>query len=341
MALGTRGKAALVLFTTLLLGLEEEGSALVAGSSFKKKRETLRIEGRVEPARGEGKLPAIVWVVLVGSSGQPRQERCLLVGGRFEFERLPRQRYTLRVESRGYATSILELRSPILKDRHHVLLALGPRLEHESLPTRKQATVDEADLRIPRKALRAFQKAVRASDKNRPEAALRHLRQAVELHPGFYQAWNNLGRIYLGLGLHAAAEAAFGEAIRRNPTNPLLHRNMGVTYLLTHQWDRAVKKFSKAVALEPSDVRANAYLGQALLYANRHGEAAAVLRKAVDLDPTFLDGAYHLGYAQLQLGQQAEALKTFNSLLKDHPGSDLPEIRKMVNELQQRVKTKR
>ncbi|MDA2938756.1 tetratricopeptide repeat protein, partial [Acidobacteria bacterium AH-259-A15] len=296
-----------------------------------------QIYGKVFPAPGETKLPAVVWVTLRASGAHPYEEKRLLHRhGHFEFNRVPQGNYILSVKCKGYATSRVELpQRSAVRGHRRVSIALGSRLADQSLPLGQKATIDVETLRIPKKALREFQKASEESQKNKLDKALRHLQKAVELHPRFFQAFNNMGTIYLRMGRHSEAEAALSKAIEINSDSALIYKNMGFIYLLTHRWEQAIDMLSKATALDPSDVRAHAYLGEALYQAKRYSAAVLPLQRALRLDPSFYRAGYVLGYAYTRLEQYPEALRAFNDFLKTNHEMDASEVEKLLEELHQ------
>jgi tetratricopeptide (TPR) repeat protein len=127
------------------------------------------------------------------------------------------------------------------------------------------------------------------------------------------------GDCLLTLGRRAEAEAAFREAIRRQPGAPEGHLGLGRIHSLRGEHREAVLHFEKARALfkelprghlalaeahaaqrhwaealaalepflaaEPGDPRGLALRAEALLHANRHGEAEEAFRHLLTVDP--------------------------------------------------------
>ena len=307
--------SALAFFALLPAGavLRAESDGRESGS------EALLISGRVLPAPGETTLPPVVWVVLRASGARPYERKQLLHRAeKFQFREVPNGNYILSVKSEGYATSTLELQDgSAVAGRRGLFIALGSRLTDRSLPPAGQATIDLATLKIPKKALREFQKASEQSEKNRLDWALEHLRKAIALHPDFFQAYNNLGTIYLRMGDYPEAEAAFLNAIEINPNSAMVYRNLGLTYILTNRWEGVVN-----MELNPDNHTVWANRAGALVNLGRNEEALAASEKAIELNPDNAVGWANRAGALANLGRAGEALESVDKAIDISPDND-------------------
>lgn len=303
--------------------------------------EALRVSGRVLPAPGETTLPPVVWVILRASGARPYEGKQLLHrAGEFQFREVPQGNYILSVESEGYRTSTLELRDGSAVDgRRGLFIALGSRLADRSLTPGGPATIESETLKIPKKALREFQKASEQSGKSRLDRALEHLHQAIALHPDFFQAHNNLGTVYLRMRDYPEAEAAFLKAIEINPTSAMVYKNLGLTYIQTNRWESAVKMLCKATALDPLDSQAQTFLGHVLFRAGLYTGALVTLQRAVELDSDLPLASCWLGHTYLQLGRYPEAVSAFEDFLKSNQDVDASQIEKLIVKLQEAIKS--
>ena len=170
-------------------------------------------------------------------------------------------------------------------------------------------------LNRPADAIEELESYLRLTDRTQP-AAKRVLEH--ESSPAFALALK--GDCLLTLGLKAEAEAAFGEAIRRQPDAPEGHLGMGRIHGLRGEHDQAVCSFEKARALfkdlprahlalaeahmarrswakalesadaflgiEPRDPRGLSLRAEALLHADRRDEAEAAYRHLLTVDET-------------------------------------------------------
>src|SRR5262249_37861688 len=79
-----------------------------------------------------------------------------------------------------------------------------------------------------------------------PKEALPLLRKAVELEPGNFWAWFNLGNCYDLLGQNARAESCYDTCIALQPEMALAHLNRGLALLRQQEFPRAIDAFDAA-----------------------------------------------------------------------------------------------
>ena len=78
---------------------------------------------------------------------------------------------------------------------------------------------------------------------------IQHLRQTIEIDPGFAAAHRNLGALYLRRGEYAQAEAALRQALHLEPDVAIAHYNLGVLYMQTGRRELAQTAFETAERL--------------------------------------------------------------------------------------------
>jgi Tfp pilus assembly protein PilF len=122
-----------------------------------------------------------------------------------------------------------------------------------------------------------------------PESAEGYFTNAVELDPGYSEAFNNLCFLYVTIGQYDKATESCLEALG-NPiytTPEKAFYNLGRAYYMLGDYARAVESFKNAVRRYPSLLPA--YYGLALAYNATHnyGKAAEAMTKAIELDPRF------------------------------------------------------
>jgi Flp pilus assembly protein TadD/TolB-like protein len=117
------------------------------------------------------------------------------------------------------------------------------------------------------------------------DLALANFRRALALAPD-PKAFTNIGTIEFARGRHADAAAAFAEAAKLEPRNPIVQRNLGDSYAQMGRRTEAAEAYRKAVALcedllrvNPRDAR---MLGRLAAYEAKLGRAAAADRHAMD-----------------------------------------------------------
>jgi len=186
------------------------------------------------------------------------------------------------------------------------------------------------------------------------------IKGAVELSPNRVDSWETLGMIYRNI--HGIAVGAlewgiksFEKAISLEPTNPVLHTELGKLYLVSNDKDRAKTEFNKAkelksdyidasiqlalvyerennageaikqmeglVASYPNNIEVIFQLGRLYLNNNRTDEAISQFEKAIELFPNHSNSLYSLGLAYQIKGQKEEAIAKFEKVLELNPGN--------------------
>lgn len=183
---------------------------------------------------------------------------------------------------------------------------------------------------------------------------------ATDLAPNRVAAWETLGMIYRDIQGLAAGSLDWGiksfeKAVSLEPTNPVLHTELGKLYLTSGDKEKAVNEFDKAKTLKPdysdasiqlallqeqnNDVTtaiktmtdlANAYpldtdvlfqLGRLYFNANRVDEAINQFQAVITLSPNHSNAHYSLGVAYQKKGDKNKAIAEFQKVLELNPGN--------------------
>ena len=118
-----------------------------------------------------------------------------------------------------------------------------------------------------------------------------------------------------------AATSAYLEAIDQEPSDPILHFNLGnVEYMLGHL-DEALEHFRTAARLDPRYVEAWNNLGSVMCEIGDHDQAIVALQRALSLVPDYADAHYNLADTMNQLGRIEEARPHWLAYLELDPSS--------------------
>ncbi len=150
------------------------------------------------------------------------------------------------------------------------------------------------------------------------------------------------------------AAASFKEAIRLEPTNPVIRTELGIIYLNSQRYDDALETLLKSRVLKPDYYNTNfnlarVYLarkeyqealnildelteertsvdlyyeqGRALFNLDRHEEAIARFNQVISLEPLHANALYSLGLSYAALGENKEALYYLNKVIDFNPGN--------------------
>lgn len=181
--------------------------------------------------------------------------------GTFEFVRIPPGEYEAQLTTEASVlmktmVSVREFSPPLL---------FNLSKSKQSRPNSGAVSLRRLQHKIPKSALKEFERGEKWAAKKDLEKAVEHLEAAVAKDPDFFEAWSSLGK----------------------------------RYLETRRYPDAVTAFGKAVALEPHSGFAYSNLAMGLLTVNRNDEAVVAARRARDLDPTAMKTLYVLGCALL------------------------------------------
>ena len=136
--------------------------------------------------------------------------------------------------------------------------------------------------KIPKKAKRAFEEALKLSEAGDIEGAVSKLTDALRLDPDFAQAHNNLGAQYFRLDRLDEAAAAFERSLALDPVSAAVHANLAAVEVRRHNLRQAETSLRRALAISSTNPRARYLLGLVLsewpetqAEAIQHLEAAA------------------------------------------------------------------
>jgi tetratricopeptide (TPR) repeat protein/DNA-binding winged helix-turn-helix (wHTH) protein len=172
-----------------------------------------------------------------------------------------------------------------------------------------------------RQALRNFQGAQDL------ETALRFFQEALDVDPGFAQAYAGLadaslemyGQSKQNFWAEKATHAA-QQALRLDPTTAEAHFALGSVYYATGDADQAVVELQRGLQLVSNSDEGYRRLGSAYLALGRKDEAIQAYEKAIQWSPYYADNYQMLGDAYVSLGETDKALATFQKLTDLAPG---------------------
>jgi len=161
------------------------------------------------------------------------------------------------------------------------------------------------------------------------QAAIEPLREAVDLDPGFSQAWAALADTYVlfpeyGVGSVAEfiplAREATQRALAINPDSARALTTSGYyKALFDYDWDGANRDFARAITLEPGYATAHHWFGEVLVAQGRLDEALEQLHIAAEADPLSAVIRDTAGYFLLYSNRLDEAEAQYMSALELDP----------------------
>ena len=247
--------------------------------------------------------------------------------GRYRFNNLQSGIYDLVVELENteVARIRVELISPLpIDQRQDISLELRSP-EGSTKPA--SVSVEDYYTRTPANQ-KLFEKAESATDQKKYVEAVGLFNEVLANDPKDFQAWTELGTIYLIEQKATEAEKAYASAIDIRPRFFRARMNLGRLRMMQKNFEGAIEPLTAAIDINPSSADANYYLGEAYLQVKKGSKAVVYLNKAIALDPVGKADA-HLRLATLYnaAGMKDKAAIEYEEFLKKKP--DYPDAKKL------------
>lgn len=199
----------------------------------------------------------------------------------------------------------------------------------------KAGVVNAALAAVPEPARELYLKALASSEAGDSAKAITQLKAALNIHPEFPIALNELGVQYLRTGQAEKAAESLGKAVKLAPNDFQPRLNYGIALLNLRQLPEAEEQLRFATTKQSSSPTAHMYLGIALAIQRKLDEGqreleAAIATKSqeVFLAHRYLSGIY------LERHQYALAANELESYLKLVPKApDAEMLRQKIKEL--------
>lgn len=270
--------------------------------------------------------PLVYEVLLNNLGGRPADRQYVSSGGRYQFINLAAGQYEL---------VILLDHQEIGRMRVEVLSGGSERVRQnielawKGGASPKPSSISAADFYKRTDANeKLFVTAREATDQKRYDDAIATLRQLLAADPHDYQAWTELGTLYLFKQNLDEGENAYVKSVTERPQFFLGQMNLGRVRVVRKNFEGAIEPLTKAVEIQPSSADANYYLGESYLQIKKGSKAVGYLNEAIRLDPIGRADA-HLRLATLYnaAGLKDRAAIEYEEFLKKKP--DHPDRKKL------------
>jgi tetratricopeptide (TPR) repeat protein len=157
--------------------------------------------------------------------------------------------------------------------------------------------------------------------KGSPRRAVEMFEKAAEIKPSDSNTFSNLALAYEKRGLYDKAIAAYDTAIHLDPFNAAAFNNLGTLYYDKNMLDKARPLFEKAIRLKPD--LANAYTNLGNLY-DRSGTPEKALyfyKQALKISPDDLSALLNTGKLMLRMNRPVEALPLLRQAIQTSPAN--------------------
>ncbi len=161
------------------------------------------------------------------------------------------------------------------------------------------------------------------------EKAIEHFTKAIEIDPGFAQAYSGLADSYTIFGTQdivppkeafPKAEAAARKALQLDNKLAEAHTSMGLVKLFYDwDWSAAEREFKRATDLNPGYASAHHAYAVYLTAMGRFDEAIAEIKRAQELDPLSIPISAFVGWVYLHARQYDLAMEEYRKTLELDP----------------------
>lgn len=150
-------------------------------------------------------------------------------------------------------------------------------------------------------------------------SALQQLQQALRRDPSDPALHYELGTLQLNQGMPAEAMASFGRALELAPGHPQVLMQLGNAAAALGQYQEAVAWFQQSLRADARESATHFNLGNALRELGQPEQAATAYRAALRLDPNDADTCNNLGNVLREMGQLDEAVAQYQRALQLNP----------------------
>jgi len=157
----------------------------------------------------------------------------------------------------------------------------------------------------------AFNLGVLFQEMGQSNKAVDCYRQALQFKPDLAPAWGNLGVALRDTGRGLEAVVSLRQALHLQPGEPDVLNNLGNTLLAQQQHAEAIACFRDALRRAPANPGIHLNLGNALRASGRVGEAVQSLRQALELRPDFAEAHWDLAFALLLQGDFIQGFQEY------------------------------
>ncbi len=307
-----------------------EGLLLLGLASAAAKAQSPRLVGQVRVAPGDVETGGAV--VEIYNSHELLADRTLTdTKGQFYFVGLAPDEYTLAVSKPGYYTV-----------ETHVAIYYGVKEQYVTVfltqqptgPEAKPGKVSAAELALPSKSRREFQKGKEALRKNKYAVAIVLLKAVNQAEPRFALGFEVLGVAYLRAGKLPDAEKAFHQALDIDAKMPDSLFQLGLLHYQRNELAESERYLARGLDLEPQSLFGHYQHGLTLFALEKYNDSAREFQQALQIDPSFSEAHVRLANVYLRQQNPSQALAEFERYLHDAPkGPFAPRAREVVREM--------
>lgn len=290
----------------------------------------------------QGVEPTTTEVILESEDGQVLDRAASSPNGDFRFKGVKLGRYWLVIEGEKFQNVRERLEIDVRTfGVVNVTLVLHPRMGVKpSSPAEDVVSVGMLRRKIPKDALKEYEKALEERKKGDGKKAVEHFQKAIKIAPDFYEGHLQLGLYLQKSGSRDEAIRSFEKAIELNPVSVSGRTSLGRLYLDSEQYQKAVDTENEALKIGPAAADAYFVLGTAHYKLNSLALAEENLQRALTMSPETMSGARLQLYNVYMRGRRPlQALEQLDAYLTNFPNaSNHAAIQEQADRLRQALR---
>ncbi len=133
------------------------------------------------------------------------------------------------------------------------------------------------------------------------------LRNTASTEPMNPVSQSNLAAFLYELGFYTEAEQFYLKSLGLNPAAWDAWYNLGNVYVNVSKYEEAIHAFEQSLLLKPDNIGAIGNIGICYMAMNKYQQAAQYYERVLDLDPNNLFAAFNLGKIYFNIGESEKA----------------------------------
>ena len=265
--------------------------------------------------------------------------------GRFEFPGLAHVVYRVRVKLPGYQGADKESTTcdPTACKRIDLSLQNTDYVDFNLVPLASGGPAAAAgangiteDAPLPEPARNEFTKGTELADAGKPGESIPHFKKAIELYPGYEQAYFRMGLAYLDQNNLKDGEAALTKATELKSNDGAAFLALGEMYARQKNFTAAEKPLVRGLELDPESAEGHCQLSLTYWALKKYADSDAQAQKCESLKPDYALAHLLLGNLALAKRDQPGALREYKEYLRlDPQGQYGDAARQQVSKIEQ------
>ena len=302
------------------------------------------LQGRVRFS--DGSAPPNPVKVTITFNGRRIYETFTDISSRFFFTGLQSGNYQLVAEGDGQTFDTTKVEAEVnaygsAPQTFTQNIQLRPKAGKAGSPA-AVTSVETVDANLPARAREEYDKGIKDAGNNKPENAIKHLQEAITVHPQFYSAYVAIAEQYTKLKRDAEAAEAYQKAIEMKPDRAPAYVGLGMMLVKQQKYSEAITPLRRSLEINKQSYAPFMFLGLAEMMTGDYQSSEANLLRAYDLGKPALVRMYLANLYDLK-GEPAKAIEQLQAFLKE---SNLPqerqiEIRQVIEKLKKQMANKK